>query len=57
LVAENAKLTDLNDSQESKLEKMKNELKKYEKDKRDDILQNNNEISNLKTDHEKILGK
>ena len=57
MVAENAKLTDLNDSQESKLEKMKNELKKYEKDKRDDILQNNNEISNLKTDHEKILGK
>ena len=34
LVAENAKLTTLNNKQETRLEDMKNRVKKYEKDKR-----------------------
>lgn len=54
LVDENRKLDYLNQSQEQKLEEMKQRVNKYTKEKGQEILQLNNDISNKKTELEKI---
>lgn len=54
LVDENRKLDTLNQEQERKLEEMKQRVNKYTKEKGQEILQLNNDISNKKTELEKI---
>lgn len=54
LVKENQKLTSIIESQDQKLETIKNRVKKYEKEKGSEVLSLNNDIANLKAILEQV---
>jgi predicted RNase H-like nuclease (RuvC/YqgF family) len=54
LVNENQKLKMIIETQEERLETIKNNIKKYEKEKGSEVLSLNNEIAILKTELEKV---
>jgi len=54
LIDENEKLNKINNMQEARLEEMKRRVQQYEKDKRQEILQLNNDISKMKSELEAI---
>ena len=54
MVDENAKLKRTIDDQDAKLNEIKERVRKYEKEQEKNLLQLNNDISNLKAEHDRI---
>ena len=55
LISENQKLDQTNEAREQELEEKKRSVQQYEKEKRQEILQLNNDIANKKAELEKII--